>query len=92
MAWEQFSIAMQKFAKQYKEGESERFDTVAKPNMTIIMCVTAESPVSGSPDYVAYTGPAEQRHQLSSPSVPFCKLQLFHNSRNMGCVGKSLLL
>ena len=52
---------MQKFAKQYKEGESERFDTVAKPNMTIIMCVTVESPVPGSPDYVAYTGPAEQR-------------------------------
>ena len=59
IAWEQFSIAMQKFAKQYKEGESERFDTVVKPYMTIIMCVTVESPVSGSPDYVAYTGPAE---------------------------------
>ena len=41
------------------QSNTERFDTVVKPYMTIIMCVTVESHVSDSPDYVAYTGPAE---------------------------------
>ena len=56
------------------------------------LCVSLPNPLCPAHLTMLLTLDQLSRHQLSSRSVPFCKLQHFHKSRNMGCVGKSLLL